>query len=132
MSKVILEFTKSHGPYVKGDVAGFHPDKAAKLQKVTKPFDAKKATSVDLKLSVDSEAMRTEIKAAEGKLKAEADKLDARAQALDAREKELADLEKAAQVAADGAGGPDPSTKAKKTGKGEPPAQGQATAKANK
>lgn len=40
MSKVILEFTRGHGRYVKGDVAGFEPAQAVRLRPVTKPYDA--------------------------------------------------------------------------------------------
>ncbi|KQI66962.1 hypothetical protein AN189_18070 [Loktanella sp. 3ANDIMAR09] len=40
--KVIMKFTKAHGVYVPGDVAGFDPVRAAKLQAVARPFDPEK------------------------------------------------------------------------------------------
>lgn len=134
MSKVILEFTKGHGPYVKGDIAGFDPEKAARLKSVTKPYDASKSkTSVDVKISIDSAEAAKFVKETEARFKAEADKLDARAKALDDREKELAKLAEAAQAKTASEGGSEPATKEpEKATKGEPPAQGSAKAKTGK
>lgn len=108
MSKVVVKFFKGHGPYVKGDIAGFEPEKARQLKSVAAPYDAK-AEAKTKQADQDSAA-------------AAAADLAAREAALKDREAELAKREAALKDAAPAAGTDAP--KAKAAGKGEPPAQG--------
>ncbi|MFG6586062.1 hypothetical protein [Sulfitobacter sp. MOLA879] len=117
MSKVVMKFHKGHGPYVKGDIAGFEPEKAAKLKGVATPYDAE----------AEAKAKQTEKDSA---AKADAE-LAARAADLDAREAELAKREAALDGAADPAA-PAAEPAKGKSGKGEPPAQGGADTAAKK
>ncbi|MGB1388623.1 MAG: hypothetical protein ACPG61_07025 [Paracoccaceae bacterium] len=123
MSKVILKFTKSHGPYVKGDIAGFDPEKAAKLKGVTVAYVAKAEKAMDAALA-KSIADGTFEKDA----RATMDELERRALDLKEREAALAEREAALDApAGDGNGATDTKAadgKAKKAGGGEPPAQG--------
>lgn len=96
MSKVILEFTKGHGRYVKGDVAGFDEERAEKLRAVTKPYDEKAKEKV---LEIDVLAKR------------EAD--------LARREQELE-----LRLAAEASGDAPKATDASSAKAGDPPAQG--------
>ena len=112
MSKVVVKFFKGHGPYVKGDIAGFEPEKARQLRSVAALYDA------------DAEA-KFEQADPRGAAAAAAD-LEQRTKDLEAREAELAKREAALKDAAPApapAAAADPAPKAQ-GGKGEPPAQG--------
>ena len=114
MPKVILKFEKSHGPYNKGDVAGFEPEKARKLSGVAKPFDAQ--ADAEMEAAIAAGALDEEVQKA--------------AMALDQREADLKLREEALVKREAAAGGEavsaDPSNKAPA---GDPPAQGKTAAK---
>jgi hypothetical protein len=102
MSKVILQFTKGHGRYVKGDIAGFDSDTARKLRGVTMPYNAA-ANAANMVMAAVEEV-----------------------NALDAREKELAARE--AEFEARVAAAADISALATEPAAGDPPAQGNKAA----
>ena len=83
MKKVILQFTKGHGRYVTGDVAGFEKEAAQKLREVTRPYDTAAKSAV-----------------------AESTLLDTREADLVARELELVDRKAAAAEVVAPAGKP--------------------------
>ncbi|MEP2782309.1 MAG: hypothetical protein ABJP33_07770 [Pseudoruegeria sp.] len=99
MSKTILEFTGKHGPYVKGDIAGFEADVARKIKatKKAKDYEPKEADKADAATTKKSDNLAQREKAL---VKKEA--------ALKKREAAIAKAEKPAAKAA----------------KGTPPAQG--------
>lgn len=109
MSKVVVKFFKGHGPYVKGDIAGFEPEKARQLKGVAAPYDVKAEAKTKEAAQSDADAIAAE-------LHKRAKDLADREAALAKRE---ADLDKRAAPAA----AAEPAPKAK-GGKGEPPAQG--------
>ena len=119
MSKVVMKFFKGHGVYVAGDIAGFEPEKAAKLKSVARPYDAKSEAEQAKQMERIGTAEARDMLA-----QAEAD-FAAKAADLEAREAALAEREAALDGGAEGAATP---AKGKASGKGEPPAQGGADA----
>lgn len=113
MAKQIVKFLKTHGRYVKGDVAGFEPATIAKWPKGTcKPFDPEE---VDVAPNADGEAGAD--------VSAKLAELAQREAELNAREEALAEKEKAAEEADKAAGAAEAVSKGAKAS-GEPPKQG--------
>ncbi|KIC19625.1 MULTISPECIES: hypothetical protein [unclassified Leisingera] len=117
MSKQIVKFLKTHGRYVKGDVAGFEPATIAKWPKGTcKPFDPEEvdsAPNADGEAGADVSAKLAELAQREADLKA--------------REEALAEKEQAAEEAGKAGGEPAGAAEAASKGakaSGEPPKQG--------
>jgi hypothetical protein len=108
MSKVILQFTKGHGRYVKGDVAGFDSVTAQKLRGVTMPYNAAAKAAV-----------------------VEVNALDAREKELAARELDfetrLAAVGGLSALATEPAAG-DPPVQGNKAAAGDPPVEGSKVA----
>lgn len=145
MTKTILKFFKPHGPYVKGDIAGFDPVKATKLKSVARPYDAEAEKNLaTVTLNMDTTEVQALIADAEAEFASKAADLEAREAALAAREAALAANADAAfetvpkNTATDTAADLAPEdakledAKDKKAGKGEPPVQGGADAAAKK
>ena len=122
---VSMKFFAAHGPYVKGDIAGFDAVKAAKLKSVARPYDAEaEKNMLDLSLKVDASEVEAMIKEADDQIAAKTAKLDDREAALAVREAALessADPEPASDAANDKKGKAD-----------EPPAQGAVNTAAKK
>ena len=134
MTKTILKFFKAHGPYVKGDIAGFDPVKAAKLKSVARPYDAEAEKNLaTVTLNMDTTEARAMIADAEAEFASKAAHLEAREAVLAAREAALES--KAGDTTETATPAPTPApddAKAKKAGKGEPPVQGGADTVAKK
>ncbi|WP_435988539.1 hypothetical protein [Sulfitobacter sp. SH24] len=116
MSKVVMKFFKGHGVYVAGDIAGFEPEKAAKLKSVARPYDEKaEAEQAKQMERIGTVEARDMIAQAGADFAAKEADLQEREAALAARE-----------AALNANGGVDETTpaKGKASGKGEPPAQG--------
>lgn len=134
MTKTILKFFKPHGPYVKGDIAGFDPVKATKLKSVARPYDAEAEKNLaTVTLNMDTKEVQAMIADAEAEFASKAADLEAREAALAAREAALESKPEDTTETTTPAPTPAPDdAKAKKAGKGEPPVQGGADAAANK
>ena len=128
MSKVILKFIKSHGPYVAGDIAGFSPERARTLKSVAVAYDEDKLSDKNIKITVDTKEAQAMIDKARKDLEGQVKTIKEREKALEAREAEIAAREKAAVLQ------PEAKSKAAnpKVAKGEPPAQGAGDTKASK
>ncbi|OIQ32310.1 MAG: hypothetical protein BM562_05425 [Alphaproteobacteria bacterium MedPE-SWcel] len=118
MAKVIVEFLKTHGRYVKGDVAGFEAATLAKWpQDVCRPYDADASATVEPQ-HVDSSEAQKAIAEAQAEFERKGDELAAREADLKAREEALA--------AREAAQSPDPAPE-KTAPAGAPPKQGAKT-----
>ena len=98
--KKIVKFTKAHQIYSAGDIAGFDPATADDLidkKKVAKAYEAPKAETQTLTITIESDEARAEIARQvaeaqadlEKKAEARSDELDAREAKLDEREKSI-------------------------------------------
>ena len=124
MEKVIVEFLKTHGRYVKGDVAGFTAETvAARPKGVCKPHDPNAKAGI-VALSVDTSAAQKMIEHARAEIEAKGGELDTREADLKAREDALAqrEAELAASVSAEPTAENTEDTA--KSPSGEPPKQG--------
>lgn len=133
MAKLIVEFLKTHGRYVKGDVAGFDAATIAKWpQGVCKPYDPDASKAVEA-LSVDTTAAEQLIADARAELETKGGELDARDADLKAREEALAAREAALTAEAENtppaleAKTEKPASALPKEGAGTPPKQGAKT-----
>jgi len=133
MAKVIVEFLKTHGRYVKGDVAGFDAETIAKWpQGVCKPHDPDAARNV-VALEVDTAAAQKLIADARADLETKGGELDARDADLKAREEALAAREAALVAEAENTAPAlekkteKPASASPKEGAGTPPKQGAKT-----
>lgn len=110
MSKISVRFLRTHGAYVKGDIAGFSKAQADAFE-AAKPPIAEKLGPVKAKAPADNPAAQEQEQA-----------LAKRMAELDAREAEIAERE--AGVAEKEAGGAVEAPDDGETQKGKPPAQG--------
>ncbi len=95
MQKQIVKFLKTHGRYVKGDVAGFDPETVASWPKgVCVPYDPKAAT-VTASVAIDTSAAQKMIEDARAEFAQKGGELDTREADLKAREEALAAREAA-------------------------------------
>ncbi|GAB5433931.1 MAG: hypothetical protein EpisKO_33010 [Epibacterium sp.] len=103
MSKQIVKFLKTHGRYVKGDVAGFAPATVAAWPKgVCEPYDPKVATGIGT-VALDTSAAQKLIEDARAEFAQKGGELDTREADLKAREEALAAREAALSAQAEGA-----------------------------
>jgi hypothetical protein len=118
--KTILKFTRAHGPYNKGDIAGFDAVKATALQVrgLARPHDAEQAASM---AQAADGLTGAELKAARAELVEVADDLASREAALAKREAELDGSADVVDASRDAEKVKDDSDT---TAKGKPPVQG--------
>ncbi len=124
MAKLIVEFLKTHGRYVKGDVAGFDAATIANWPHgVCKPYDPNAKAEI-VALSVDTSAAQKMIEHARAEIEAKGGELDTREADLKAREDAFAQRE--AELAASVSTEPtvENTEDAAKSPSGEPPKQG--------
>lgn len=123
MQKQIVKFLKTHGRYVKGDVAGFAPETVAAWPKgVCVPYDPKAAT-VTASLAIDTSAAQKLVEDARAEFALKEADLNAREAALAAREAALAAPVETTPVVADTEAEPTEADAPKKPA-GAPPKQG--------
>ncbi|MFV1594029.1 hypothetical protein VWZ88_15855 [Phaeobacter sp. JH20_36] len=99
MTKVIVEFLRAHGRFVRGDIAGFAPDVVKKWPAgVCVPYDPDKpkarGVAVVGEIDLDADGVRKMISDAETEFAEKADALSQREQELADREAELATRER--------------------------------------
>jgi len=125
MSKTIVKFLKTHGRYVKGDVAGFDPETIAAWPKgVCKPYDPDEKLEI-ASVQIDTSEAQKLIDDARAEFEQKAAALDSKSAELDAREEAVAAREQAqAEPAATEDNSKGASNDAAKTSAGTPPKQG--------
>ncbi|WHP68856.1 hypothetical protein [Phaeobacter inhibens] len=99
MTKVIVEFLRAHGRFVRGDIAGFAPDVVKKWPAgVCVPYDPDKpkagGVAVIGNIELNADGVRKMISDAETEFAAKSDALSQREQELADREAELAARER--------------------------------------